>query len=1005
MLPTLEQMKDEESGIKRVVENYTKYLPEYGVTLVQPEQPYDLKAVHAGCSTGDVDCAITHGVYWTADYPCNKWEWKTNQRVIDTMRQAKRITCPSSWVAESIMRDMRRIPAVIGHGIEWNEWQTPHDEGDYVLWNKNRTGQDAVSSEPVGDLARAFRSTRFVSTFSPTQGQPNIAVIGVIPHDQMKLLVQGAMVYLATTKETFGIGILEAMAAGVPVLGYAHGGILDLVQHGVNGYLARPGDVEDLKEGLAYCLKYRETLGENGREMAKRYTWQESVGKLVKVFEEAMVEEPARVTVVVPTWNYGSKVGRAIESVINQTFKDWELFVVDDGSTDGSEVTIPGILAKYNDSRLHYIRQENQGVAVARNNGIAAGTGKYCCCLDADDALEPTALATLVAPMEKDHSLGLTYCGLRYIMPDGKTGVSPWPPEWDFDKQLKRQNQVPTCCVYRREAFEALGGYKKRYCPDGAGSEDAELWTRFGAYGWKCQKVTAAPLFIYSQGTGRVSGNKTYNEPDWLVWHPWATDGQHPFASYATPKLHSHPVRQYDEPIISVVIPVGPNHADNVEDALDSVEAQHYRKWELIVVWDRDDEPPERLTKAYPYVRWKILGENHGAGYARNVGAKRARGAFLLFLDADDWLYPDALQKMFNTWEQKEAIAYPDFIGKAFISDQKELDEVLQRSILWRQDDGLTAIRYQAPEYDPGRAQAQPTGDPTHIYTWNLITSLVPKIWHDEVGGFDEDMPSWEDVDYFWRLAKRGFCFARVPEPLVVYHFYTGGRRDLGHSQHQALYQYLIDKHGGLEIIMCSGCGSRKRTSPAPTAAAYSTPKIMVKDDNFKLCIYKHPNRGQHPIIGQAVFRDRVDGIHMIGNRDGWRIHYGFRAGGDKFLVHIEDIRIAPHLFDPIQENIPVAPPPQLPEPIPLEGPEVVIDFNDGPPKRIDMKGLIEKQFDLQKLAGVTPKIAEQMKSRGVKSAKDVVDKGLDWITTLSHVSDDRAAKILEAAKRVADGG
>lgn len=996
MLPTIDQMQGEESGIVRVNTAYYKYLPEFGVELVKEQQSYDLKAVHAGCNTEAVDISLCHGLYFSADYPCNKWEYKTNGRVIETLRQAKKITVPSAWVAEIIKRDMRRVPTIIGHGIEWNEWQAPHDEGDFVLYNKNRQG-DSCDSTPVGDLARAFHSTRFVSTFSPKQGQNNIAVIGVIPHEQMKLLVQASMVYFAPTKETFGIGILEAMAAAKPVLGYAHGGIVDLVKHGVNGYLARPGDVEDLKEGLAYCLQHRKTLGENGREMAKQYTWQESVKKLVKVFEEAMVEEPARVTVVIPSYNYSTKVERAIDSVTKQTFKDWELFVVDDGSTDDSEKSIPALLTEMKDSRLHYIRQNNQGVAIARNTGIAAGTAKYVCCLDADDAIEPTALETLIKPMEKDHSLGLTYCGLRYIMPSGKTGVSPWPPEWDFDKQLKRQNQVPTFCLYRREAVEALGGYKKRYCPDGAGSEDAELWTRFGAYGWKCQKVTAAPLFVYSQGTGRVSGNKSYNEPDWLAWHPWVTDEKHPFASYATPRQFSHPVRQYDEPIISVIIPVGPNHAENVEDALDSVEAQTYRKWETIVVWDRDDLPPERLTKAYPYVKWELLGKNHGSGYARNVGAKKARGAFLLFLDADDWLYPEAMQKMFDVWEQTESVVYPDFVGKAFIDNPAGLDEKLQRNILWQQDDGLTAIRYEAPEYDPGKAQAQPTGDPTHIYTWNLITSLVPKIWHDEVGGFDQDMPSWEDVDYWWRIAKRGHCFVRIPEPLVVYHFYSGGRRDFGHSQHQKLFQYLIEKHERIEVIMCSGCGGKPKANTAAPVKS-STPRIMVADENFKLCVYKHPNRGQHPVIGQALFRDRVDGINMIANDRGWRIHYGFRGGGEKFLVHIEDVRIAGHLFEPMQEALPAAPISQLSEPIP-----VVIDLSEGPPpapKRIDMAGIMEP-FDLQKLSGVTAKIAEQMNERGVRSAQDIVDKGIDWITTLKGVSDVRAKTILESAQNV----
>ena len=240
-------------------------------------------------------------------------------------------------------------------------------------------------------------------------------------------------------------------------------------------------------------------------------------------------------------------------------------------------------------------------------------------------------------------------------------------------------------------------------------------------------------------------------KPVWLAWHPWAYDKEHPFASHARPKRWSHPVRQYDEPVVSVIIPVGPKHEQQVEDALDSVEAQLFRKWECIVVWDTGAEVPERLRKAYPYVRWlRSKGRRYGAGAARNAGAKLARAPFLLFLDADDWLYPEALQKMVAEWDQEEAIIYTDYIGKAYIEDPDELSPKLQQQIMWRTDDGLTAIRYEASDYDVARAQRQPDENP---WVWCNISSLVPRTWHKEVEGFDESLGSWEDVDYWWRLS------------------------------------------------------------------------------------------------------------------------------------------------------------------------------------------------------------------------------------------------------------
>lgn len=1001
MIPQPKHFRSEESGIKRCIEAWHKYGPQFGIEYVEDGKPYDIKVSHAGTNTEEIDVAVLHGLYWSADLPVNQWEWKANANVIEAARQAKVITVPSEWVAETIRRDMRRNPVVIGHGIDWGDWQHDRPMVGYILFNKNRRG-DVCDPEPVGVLASAFPSTQFVTTFAPQRGRSNIKATGVVPHDQMKRLVQGAGVYLSTTKETFGIGTLEAMASGVPILGYAHGGNLELVQHGVNGYLAEPGNEDDLIEGLAYCLQYRDVLGANGREIARAFTWERVMEKVAGVYRMAMEEQPPTVAIVVASYMYGDKVGRAIESAVQQTYnlvKD--IVVVDDGSPDEGATKAKVEEWSQKDARVVYLLQENQGVAIARNTGIASVDTKYICCLDADDALEPTFIEKCVRVLERDRSLGLAYTKIRHVLSNGETGTSPWPGEWDFDRQIARANQVPTCNVFKREVWECLGGYKKRYCPIGAGSEDAEFWTRIGAYGWKCKLATAEPLFVYSLGTGRVSGNKEYSEPDWLAWHPWAHDGQHPFASYATPKNWSHPVRQYDEPQVSVIIPVGPGHKASLEDALDSVDAQTFRKWECLVIWDRDDTPSDRYRKAYPHIRWVVAGKNNGAGAARNLGATLARAPFLLFLDADDWLYPEAIQEMMDAWATENSVIYSDYVGKAFIDDPRELSKKLQDNILWRNPDGLTAMYYEALDYDAEKAQRQPDGDPSKVYTWNLITSLVPKTWHDEIGGFDEAMPSWEDVDYWWRIAKRGHCFHRIPKPLVVYHFYTGERRDRGYENHQELFQYLLEKHAEEEIVGCSGCGKRSSQAPRPSAGVTqnsAAPSLGLLDEQFKLITYQHPNRGQHTVIGQALFRNRVDGVHMIRDRNnqGWRIHYGFRGGGDKFLVHVEDIRIAGHLFVPDPER--VAPPPVervTPSPRPVAKqyasppPPITIADQVGP------LAINDEDFDLQTLPGVTDKIAKSMEGW---TLEDIVEAGPEGLLEIKGVGDVRAKAIYNAA-------
>ena len=213
-------------------------------------------------------------MYWDADYNASDGEYKTNARVIDSIRHAKAVTVPSQWVAYNIARDMRFWPYVVPHGVPWAEWQHTEENQGFVLYNKNRIG-DVCTPRVAQNLATRFPELSFVSTFAmPNVNTPsNMKITGLLPHESMKPVVQRCGVYLSVIKETYGCGTLEAMAAGKPVLGWNHGGNMDLVQHGVTGYLATPNDFEDLATGLWYCLEHAQVLGENGREVAKEFTW------------------------------------------------------------------------------------------------------------------------------------------------------------------------------------------------------------------------------------------------------------------------------------------------------------------------------------------------------------------------------------------------------------------------------------------------------------------------------------------------------------------------------------------------------------------------------------------------------------------------------------------------------------------------------------------------------------------------------------------------------------
>src|SRR5687767_3103747 len=95
-------------------------------------------------------------------------------------------------------------------------------------------------------------------------------------------------------------------------------------------------------------------------------------------------------SIIVPTHNRASLIHTPIESVLRQTFSDWELIMVDDGSTDNTKQ----VIASYTDPRIRYIHQQDLERSAARNNGIAQAKGQYICFLDDDDYYFPEHLAS-----------------------------------------------------------------------------------------------------------------------------------------------------------------------------------------------------------------------------------------------------------------------------------------------------------------------------------------------------------------------------------------------------------------------------------------------------------------------------------------------------------------------------------------------------------------------------------------------------------------------------------
>jgi glycosyltransferase involved in cell wall biosynthesis len=159
------------------------------------------------------------------------------------------------------------------------------------------------------------------------------------------------------------------------------------------------------------------------------------------------------ISIITPTWNRKDLLQVTIRSILNQTYRNWELVIVDDGSTDGTENAIQHFLA---DKRIRYVKKENSGQAHSLNVGATYVTGTYITFLDSDDEAYPNWLEVVNSHLM--HDTGIACTGAMRRFSDGtivKEGL--WPFRF-YGQQMQLKFTCGSLFI-RRDLFNAIGGY------------------------------------------------------------------------------------------------------------------------------------------------------------------------------------------------------------------------------------------------------------------------------------------------------------------------------------------------------------------------------------------------------------------------------------------------------------------------------------------------------------------------------------------------------------------
>ncbi|MEK6684061.1 MAG: glycosyltransferase [Nitrospirota bacterium] len=433
---------------------------------------------------------------------------------------------------------------------------------------------------------------------------------------------------------------------------------------------------------------------------------------IARICADIKGEPMPRISVVMPTYNRADYLNEAIDSIRAQTLSDWELVIVDDGSTD----TTRSRVESYKDPRIQYHRFGHQGISFSRNIGSLLSRGPIIAVADSDDINLPNRLEVTLKEMEESGA-DLFYSSMFHLDDTGKKEKIPSRP-YSYQR-LQAGNFIyhPTV-AYRREVALTCP-----YPENLEMVEDYHLYLQAARKGYRFHRVEE-PLILHRLHEEQISSVRS---GEMAEIHKKLVDSK-------GRALQNE--RDGNHPMVSVIVPTY-NRPGRLKEALMSVLSQTYPDVEIIVVNDAGDDVTEVVDSLNHENKIVHLQhhENKGLAASRNTGLKAARGTYVAYLDDDDIYYPNHLETLVGFLEESRSpVAYTD-------SHQAFETWIPDRYVMTGK-----RVAYSS-DFDRQKLLVH-----NYIPVLNLIhrRDLLEK-----TGFFDEGLDTHEDWDLWIRLAQQ----------------------------------------------------------------------------------------------------------------------------------------------------------------------------------------------------------------------------------------------------------
>ncbi len=215
-----------------------------------------------------------------------------------------------------------------------------------------------------------------------------------------------------------------------------------------------------------------------------------------------------KVSIIVPCYNQAIFLDAALQSVFCQTYSNWECIIVNDGSSDHTELVALNWVRK--DIRFHYLSKLNGGLSSARNYGIKHSTGKYVLPLDADDILDSTYIYKAMRVINFEVDVSVVSCFTYQFEEKPENVIKISKPNGHIVNDILFENKIMATSLYRKESWRTVGGYDENMK---LGFEDWEFWLSILKDNSKF-KIIEEPLFYYrkKRESMLVSTNRYHKE-------------------------------------------------------------------------------------------------------------------------------------------------------------------------------------------------------------------------------------------------------------------------------------------------------------------------------------------------------------------------------------------------------------------------------------------------------------------------------------------------------------